>query len=99
MNVSKKYIEVDRNLCEVDGITEDCVVEYNAPIGCSAYSRAKVNGTLDEGFTCTCLNGDDALEEHMQNTLSKTTKIRFDYLLYVSVVLLAIADLNVERVS
>ena len=88
ISITKKYVEVDRNLCEVEGITENCIVDYNAPIGCSAYSRAKANGTLDEGFTCTCLNGEDESEEHVQNTKTKTTKVRFDYLVYVGKVLL-----------
>jgi hypothetical protein len=81
VNVTKKYIEVDRNLCEVDGITENCVVDNEVPIGCGAYTKAKLNGTLEDGFNCTCLNGSDGPLEHV----SKTTKIKYDYLVYVGV--------------
>lgn len=83
VSISKKYVEVDRNLCEIDGITETCVVEddYEAPIGCGAYTKAKLNGTLSEGFNCTCLNGVGGPLTHQ---LSKTTKIKFDYLIYAA---------------
>lgn len=82
--VTKRYVEVDRNLCDVEGITETCVVDEDssAPMGCGAYTRAKNAGTLAEGFNCTCLNGENGLT--MLQKQGKTTKIRFDYLIFVS---------------
>lgn len=81
VNATKNYVEVDRTLCEADGITKNCVVEHDPPSNCGAYERAKANGTLDQGFNCLCLNGD---EEPMQQHVNNTTKIRFDYLIFVS---------------
>lgn len=82
VSISKKYIEVDRNLCEVDGITESCVVEHEHPIECGAYKKAQANGTLEDGFNCMCLNGDDG-----PISSRNTTKVRYDYLIYVSIYL------------
>jgi hypothetical protein len=79
VNVTKKYVEVDRNLCEVDGITEDCVVDNEPPVNCGAYVKARDNGTLAEGFNCMCLNGPDGPKSHT----ALTTKIRFDYIVFV----------------
>lgn len=73
-------MEVDRNLCEVEGITEDCVVDNEPPVNCSAYIRARDGGTLADGFNCTCLNGPEGPMSHT----AMTTKIRFDYLILVS---------------
>jgi len=81
VSASKNFVEVDRTLCEADGITKNCVVEHDPPSNCGAYERAKANGTLDQGFNCLCLNGD---EEPMQQHLNKTTKIRFDYLVFAT---------------
>lgn len=80
VSVTKSYVEVDRNLCEVEGITEDCVVESEPPLDCSAYRKARDDGTLDEGYNCTCLNGPEGPKSHTE----LTTKIRFDYLVFVS---------------
>lgn len=79
VNATKKYVEVDRTLCEVDGITENCVVEHEHPIECGAFKKAQADGTLEEGFNCMCLNGDDGPISN-----KNTTKVRYDYLVFVS---------------
>ncbi|KAK9893448.1 FAD/NAD(P)-binding domain-containing protein [Cystobasidium minutum MCA 4210] len=79
VNVTKKYVEVDRTLCEVDGITENCVVEHEHPIECGAYKKAAADGTLEEGFNCMCLNGSDGPISN-----KNTTKVRYDYLVFAT---------------